>query len=128
MTLTRLVLAWLPVAVWSVIATVGTALLVGLQSRPPGQEGLWVGLPFPLLKWRLVEAALLTMFGSLWFNSLGTGEWWLVFLLVGAIATIPTWLTFWPRDARPARASLVGASTDLARYVLAGAILAWRLG
>jgi hypothetical protein len=127
-TLTRLALAWVPVAMWFLIATAGSATLVGLLSRSPGQEALWVGLPFPLLKWRLAEAALLTMFGSLWFNSLGTGEWWLVFLLVGAIATIPTWLTFWPRDARPARASLVGASTDLARYVLAGAILAWRLG
>ena len=128
MTLTRLVLAWLPVAVWSVVATVGTALLVGLQSRPPDQEGLWVGLPLPLLKWRLVEAVLLTMFGSLWFASLGTGEWWLVFLLVGAIAATPSWLVFRPTDVRPGRASLVGVSADLARYVLACAFLAWRLG
>ena len=128
MTLTRLVLAWLAVAVWFLIATAGSATLVGLLSRPAGQDALWVGLPSTLLKWRLVEAVLLTLFGSLWFNSLGTGEWWLLFLLVGAIATIPTWLACRPRDARPARASLVGASTDLARYVLAGAILAWRLG
>jgi hypothetical protein len=127
-TLTRLVLAWLAVAVWFLIATAGSATLVGLLSRPAGQDALWVGLPSTLLKWRLVEAVLLTLFGSLWFNSLGTGEWWLLFLLVGAIATIPTWLAFRPRDARPARASFVGASTDLARYVLAGAILAWRLG
>jgi hypothetical protein len=118
-TLTRLVFAWVPVALWFVIATAGIALVVGLPSRPPGQNGLWVGLPLPLLKWRLVEAVLLTLLGSLWFDSLGTGEWWLVFPLVGAIAAIPTWV---------ARASLVEASADLARYVLAGAILAWRLG
>lgn len=128
MTLTRLVLAWVPVALWFVIATVGSALLVGLLSRPPGREGRRVSLPLPLLKWRLVEAVLLTMFGSLWFDSLGSSEWWLVFLLVGAIAAAPTWLPFQPTDGRPGRASLVGASTDLARYVLAGAILAWRLG
>jgi len=125
--LTRLVLAWVPVAAWFVIATAGSALLVGTRSRQSGEESWWVGV-LPVLKWRLVEAALLTMFGSLWFDSLGTGEWWLVFLLVGAIAGTPTWIPFRPTDPRSTRASLVGASTDLARYVLAGAILAWRLG
>lgn len=128
MTLTRLVLAWVPVAAWFVIATVATVLLAGLPSRPPGEGGHWVGVPLPLLKWRLVEAGLLTMLGSLWFDSLGTGAWWLVFLLVGAIATTPTWLAPRPADARPGRGWFVGASADLARYVLAGAILAWRLG
>ena len=128
MTLTRLVLAWVPVAVWFVIATVGSALFVGPLSSPPGQAEWSVRLPLRLLKWRLVEALLLTLLGSLWFASLGSGEWWLVFLLVGAIAAIPTWLAFGPADERPGRASLVGASADLARYVLAGAILAWRLG
>jgi hypothetical protein len=116
------------VALWFVIATVGSAFLVGLLSRPPGQEGRSVEMALPLLKWRLVEAVLLTLFASLWFDSLGSGEWWLVFLLVGAIAAAPPWLPFQPTDGRPGRACLVGASADLARYVLAGAILAWRLG
>ena len=128
MTLTRLALAWVSVGLWFVIATVGTALLVGALSTAPGQDQPREGVPLPLLKWRLVEAVLLTLFGSLWFNSLGTGEWWLVFLLVGALAVTPTWLPFRPADARPGRAALAGASVDLARYVLAGAILAWRLG
>lgn len=128
MTLTRLALAWVSVGLWFVIATVGTALLVGALSTAPGQDQPREGVPLPLLKWRLVEAVLLTLFGSLWFNSLGTGEWWLVFLLVGALAVTPTWLPFRPADARPGRVALAGASVDLARYVLAGAILAWRLG
>ena len=128
MTLTRLVLAWVPVAAWFVIATIGSALVVGFLCIPPGREGRSVALPFPLLKWRLVEAVLLTLFASLWFDSLGSGEWWLVFLLVGAIAAAPAWLPFHPGDTRPRRAYVVGASADLARYVLAGAILAWRLG
>jgi hypothetical protein len=127
-TLTRLALAWVSVGLWFVIATVGTALLVGALSTAPGQDQPREGVPLPLLKWRLVEAVLLTLFGSLWFNSLGTGEWWLVFLLVGALAVTPTWLPFRPADARPGRVALAGASVDLARYVLAGAILAWRLG
>jgi len=127
-TLTRLALAWVLVAVWFVIATFGTASLVESLSKPAGQEGLWIGVPSGLLKWRLIEAILLTMFGSLWFASLGSGEWWLLFLLVGAIAATPAWLAVRPGDARPARASFAGAIADLARYVFAGAILAWRLG
>lgn len=128
MTLTRLVLAWAPVALWFVIATIGCARLVGLLSTPRGQERRGIGLPVSLLKWRLVEAVLLTLFASLWFDSLGSGEWWLVFLLVGALAAAPVWLPFHPGDGRPGLASFIGASADLARYVLAGAILAWRLG
>lgn len=128
MTLTRLVLAWVPVAVWFVVATVGATLLVGPPSLPNGAVAWPLGLPLRLLKWRLVEALVLTLLGSLWFASLGSGEWWLVFLLVGAIAAIPAWLVVQPAEPRLARASLVGASADLTRYVLAGAILAWRLG
>jgi hypothetical protein len=116
------------VALWFVVATAGSALLVGFLSTPAGREGRRVGLPVPLLKWRLIEAVLLTLFASLWFDSLGSGEWWLVFLLVGAIAAAPAWLPLQATDQRPGRASLVGASADLARYVFAGAILAWRLG
>ena len=52
--MTRLVLAWAPVALWFVVATAGIAALVGLRSRPPGQDALWVGLPVRLFKWRLV--------------------------------------------------------------------------
>ena len=118
--MTRLVLAWALVALWFVGATAGIAARIGLPSRPPSEHALWAGVPVRLIKWRLVEAGLLTLFGSLWFDSLGTGQWWLVFLLVGAIATIPTWLAREPR--------LIGASADLVRYLLAGAILAWRLG
>lgn len=128
MTLTRLLLAWVPVAVWFVVATVGATLLVGPLSLPNGAVAWPLRLPLRLLKWRLVEALVLTLLGSLWFASLGSGEWWLVFLLVGAIAAIPAWFAVPPAEPRLARASLVGASADLTRYVLAGAILAWRLG
>ena len=131
MTLTRLVLAWVPVAAWFVLATYAIPLLVAAVSKTAGQPGVWVAMPLPvvkaLLKWRLVEAGLLTLFASLWFDSLGSGGWWLLFLLVGALATIPAWLL--PRSEQSLRrARVAGACADLARYVLAGAILAWRLG
>ena len=126
--MTRLVVAWALVALWFVVATVGSIALVGFLLRPPGQDALWLTLPPRLLKWRLVEAGLLTLFASLWFDTLGSGAWWLIFLLIGALATIPTWFVFQLDTGRPARVLLVGASADLARYLLSGAILAWRLG
>jgi len=113
-TLTRLVLAWLLTAAWFAIATLGTTLLIA-------------GIDRSLIKWRMVEAALLTLFASLWFDSLGSGGWWLLFLLVGALATIPTWRRT-EAEQPPRQALLVGACADVARYVVAGAILAWRLG
>jgi len=125
-TLERLVLAWLPVAVWFVLATYAIPLLVAAVSKPSGQP-VWVAVESSLLKWRLVEAALLTLFASLWFDSLGSGGWWLLFALVGALATIPKWLPG-PERAVPNRVLLVGACADLARYEIAGALLAWRLG
>jgi len=132
-TLTRLVLAWVPVAAWFMIATfLAIPVLVAALSNLPDPPGVFVAWSVPhgksLLKWRLVEAAVLTLFGSLWFDSLGNGGWWLLFLLVGVLVVVPDWMRSLTRAEIPRRAALVGLCADLARYVLAGAILAWRLG
>jgi hypothetical protein len=125
-TLTRLVLAWLLVAVWFVMASFALPIVLAALARPADAAAA-VGIPLPPLKWRPVEAALLTLFASLWFDSLGSAGWWLVFLLVGALATLPLWLR--TRPEQPPRPTLIaGACVDLARYVVAGALLAWRLG
>jgi len=124
----RLVLAWAPVAAWFVIATWAIPLLVAALAKRPDQPGIAIAVERSLLKWRLAEAALLTLLASLWFDSLGSGGWWLLFLLVGALAVVPTWLGAWRRAEMPRGTSLVGVCADLARYVVAGAILAWRLG
>ena len=113
MTLGRLALAWLPVALWFL----GVDWVVHRNSTPPVRPNY--RLP--------IEAALLTLFASLWFDSLGSGGWWLLFLLVGALATIPTWLPEHRRDASR-RTRLIGACVDVARYQIAGALLAWSLG
>jgi hypothetical protein len=125
-TLGRLLLAWIVVAIWFLIATFGITTLAALLARPAGQDGFLANMPLTVIKWRLAEAALLTLFASLWFDSLGSGAWWVLFLLVGALATIPEWLRA-RLDRVPTRAWLVGAGLDLARYVAAGALLAWRL-
>ncbi|MGH7547897.1 MAG: hypothetical protein ACREMM_06975 [Gemmatimonadales bacterium] len=128
MTLIRLVLAWIPTALWFAIATRVTALLGAALAKPAGQPDVGAGVvELAMIKGPMIEAALLTLLASFWFDSLGSGGWWLVFLLVGALATLPTWRRA-HAERPPRRAVLIGACADLARYVVAGAILAWRLG
>jgi hypothetical protein len=71
---------------------------------------------------------VLTLFASLWFDSLGSGGWWLLFLLVGILVVVPEGLRSVGRPDVPPKALIVGACADLARYLVAGAILSWRLG
>lgn len=77
------------------------------------------------LAWRSIEAGLLTLVASLWFDSLGSGEWWLLFLLLGALVAFPAW--FRGLAAIPKRVLVFNSAADLARYIVAGALLAWRL-
>jgi len=117
-TLERLLVAWIAVAAWFEIATFVTTYVVNRLAIPPAAS-VYTGIPTRLLTRPLVEALLLTLIASLWFDSLGSGSWWLLFLLIGALVTSPKWLA-----ARPGLTDIV---FDLARYVIAGALLAWRL-
>ena len=110
MTLTRLVLAWLPVGAWLV------ASAYGLEAWRPGE----VAAPAATTVVSVAESVVLTLLASLWFDSLGHGGWWLIFLLLGLLQALPSLLL--RRQDAPRFVAAV------ARYVLAGAILAWRLG
>ena len=125
MTLGRLVFAWIVVAAWLEIATVVTNYVVNRLALPPDAT-VYMGIPPRVLVRRLVEAALLTLIASLWFDSLGSGGWWLLFSLLGALVTSPQWFAIGPNPAAK-RALFAGAIADLTRYVIAGALLAWRL-
>lgn len=76
----------------------------------------------------MAEAFVLTLLAGLWFGSLGHGGWLLVFLLLGALVAGAE------RGLRsaflrsPAGPELRALALGLARYALAGALLAWRLG
>ena len=125
MSLGRLLLAWLPVAALFVLAppigdrgdgVVGKGYFVWSYSR----WEVW---------WRLVEAAVVVLFGSLWFDTLGAGGWGVLFFLVGLLVAFPRRLVMWQYVGPPRRrALLVHAGLDVARYVAAGGLLAWRLG
>jgi hypothetical protein len=113
MTLARLLLAWLPVTVLFVLAGPLDPRFGGARpaSQPTGAD----------IMRRAIEAAALTLFAALWFDSLGHGGWWLLFATVGVLVGVQR---LWQGEPR---AELRGLAVDLARYVIAGAILAWRL-
>jgi hypothetical protein len=120
-TLGRLFLAWLPVAVWFVVAP------------PIGHRGdLRQFVVWSYSRWavmgRLLEAAVITLLGSLWFDSLGSGGWWLLFLLIGLLVAYPVRWQLLTTAASDRRRELLAGLMDTARYAVAGAILAWRLG
>lgn len=109
MTLGRLALAWVPVALWFVIAGWASHRVMGVTVSPAPSPAAFVS--------SAVEALAVTLFASLWFDSLGHGGWWLLFGLIGVLAAaLPT---------RPPFAMIV---VSVMRYFGAGALLAWRLG
>jgi len=109
MTLGRLVLAWAPVAIWFAAAGWTAHRVTGVTRSPAMTPVTLVSGAF--------EALVVTLFGSLWFDSLGHGEWWMLFGLVGLLASA--------LSTRPAFALV---ALTVVRYFGAGAILAWRLG
>jgi hypothetical protein len=109
MTLGRLALAWIPVAAWFTLIRWAAHRAIGTAaSPPPSRAGV---------AWTAVEALVVTLLGSLWFDSLGHGGWWLLFALLGGLTA-----------NLPAQPGFVAAAVSVVRYMGAGALLAWRLG
>ena len=125
MTLGRLLLAWLPVAgLFAVTPPIGyawTGDVTGVRAF------VWYHNRWEIW-WRLAEAGVVTLFASLWFDSLGAGGWWLLFLFVGLLVAFPRRLVMWQHvEPQRRRHLLAHAGLDVARYISAGALLAWRL-
>ena len=120
MTLPRLLLAWLTVGAWFLAARWAARRWMLHDATAPAP---WARTA----RATALEAAGVTLFASLWFDSLGHGGWWLLFLLLGLLITFAPRLVDPPSPPPARRATLVAGLADVARYVGAGAVLAWRL-
>lgn len=109
MTLVTLFSGLLPV----VLLFLGAAWLAG--GRRLGASAAWGAV---------AEALLLGLIGGLWFASLGAGGWVTLFLLFGLLVGTVEWgrPPAEGQGSRPLRLALA-----VARYLAAGALLAWRL-
>jgi len=97
-----MLLAWVVVGAWLAMWAFAERRVTGARPSSAAELAPLAG-----------EALLLALFAGLWFGSLGSGAWWLVFLLLGGLMA-------WPVR------SLAGAAR-IARVVVAGALLAWTL-
>jgi hypothetical protein len=117
----RLIVAWLPVAVlFAVAPPIGYRWELPLDER----SLTWAFNQWEI-GWRIAEAGVVTLFASLWFDSLGASGWWLLFLLVGLLVGFPRRLVMW-QHVEPLRRRhlLIHALADVGRYVIAGGLLA----
>jgi hypothetical protein len=97
----RMLLAWAAVAAWLVAWAFAERRAGGGGGARRAASPAWVA----------GEALLLALFAALWFGSLGTGGWWLLFLLLGTLMA-------WP-------VRTVKGAIRIARIVVAGGLLAW---
>jgi hypothetical protein len=98
----RIAVAWLAVCAW-LLAWRWAERRADSGGRIPGREVAELA----------GEAVVTTLFGALWFASLGAGARWLVFLLAGALRE-------WPPGGLP-------AALRSPRMIGAGGLLAWVL-
>jgi hypothetical protein len=98
----RVLLAWVVVGAWLAVWAFGERRLTGVPAPSAADLAPLAG-----------EALLLALFGVLWFGSLGSGAWWLVFLLLGGLMA-------WPVRS-------LAKAARVARVVVAGGLLAWML-
>jgi len=113
MTLTMVMVAWILVA----------ALFLGWTWLAWGRKLNGAGALV-----LLAESGVLTLLAGLWFSSFGRGGWPLMFLLLGMLvsgAERGTRTAFLRSAVRP---ELLEFGLGVARYLAAGALLAWRLG
>lgn len=124
MSLFRLLAGWALVAIWFLLWDLARRRLGRNSTGPPDPVWRWATLRARLIL-PLGEALLLTLFASLWFASLGHGGWLLLFLLVGLLMELPVRLRDGHWVLPPPWPRLGGG---VVRIIVAGGVLAWRLG
>jgi hypothetical protein len=118
MALSRVIAGWIIVTVWLLACEVA-----GRQLWRRG--GPWVRGPAWVY---VVQALLLTLLAALWFGSLGSGQWWLVFGLLGVLMESRPRQEHRSARGRAGWRTVLGWTLRVSRIVAAGGLLAWRLG
>lgn len=118
MALSRVFASWLLVTLWLLAWEVAGRWL-GRKGGPWIRGPVWA---------HAAQALLLTLLGGLWFGSLGSGEWWLVFGLLGALMESGPRAEQRTGKVRSGWRTGLGWTARVGRIVAAGGILAWRLG
>lgn len=120
MALWEVVIAWVLVAVLFLLWE-----FVAVRIDRSGNAGGWLRAPAQVY---IVEALLLTLLGTLWFASLGSGMWPLVFALLGLLMEWPGALRYGERSRAPVETAARRLLTGVLRILAAGAILWWWVG
>ena len=120
MALPDVLVAWVLVAGlfigWEVVAT---------RLDRAGNAGGWLRAPARIY---IAEALFVTLLGTLWFASLGSGGWPLIFALLGILMEWPGPVRHGLRAAAGSRRALYRVATGVARLLAAGALLWWWVG
>ena len=119
MALSEIGLAWLLVAACFLCWEVAAARL-----ERGSNAGGWLRAPAQVY---VAEALVLTLFGALWFASLGSGGWVLMFALLGLLMEWPGPLRTGQRSPLPARKRAATTVAGVVRVILAGALMWWRM-
>lgn len=114
MSLTRLLVGLAAVCVWFLV-------FEPIERRVLGRPG--PGLRAPLTTY-LADAVIFTLFGGLWFASLGSGGWLLLFLVLGLLIEGPGRSRHYPEGCTWSRADLRRLVLGLVRVTAAGGLLA----
>ena len=115
MSLTSLLLAWALVSALFVLWEVVT-----VRFSQAGNAGGWLRAPVRIY---VTEALVLTLLGTLWFASIGSGTWPLVFLLLGVVMEWPGPVRHGihsPEGPRPAARRIM---LGVLRVMAAGAVM-----
>lgn len=118
MTLLRLVLGWAAVTAWFFLFELIEQRIVGPAPAAGRFRAGW--------KVYVADALLFTLFAALWFASLGSGGWVLLFVMVGLVVEGPARLRDGSGTMDLSRKGLLRLSLGVARIVVAGGTLAWR--
>ncbi len=113
MSLTRVVVGWLLVSAWFAVADLILARLRGPDLSPRGPAPRW--LP-------IVEGFLFTLFAALWFGSLGSGGWVLLFIMLALLFELPVRLRDAVQRSRP-KGLAMAVGVGVVRTLVAAGVL-----